>query len=221
MNRTNLRILPAALLLTLTTACSTSPQFQASEAALAGDPVAMWQEGQQAVTLGEAEVARGEERVQSGERIVEEGEKLVNDGTNLVNVSGDNYRRAVRDMGEAESAEQLRQEINKLRDIMNAWQEGHNLISRGTRRIEDGNERVEEGRRIMFDGQNLMATGRTMMQSSEQLRQTQEALMMERETRGQGLDLIVTPGNPATSTASPARAPVTGQQPAADPNPIP
>ncbi|MEZ5490653.1 MAG: hypothetical protein R3F50_10085 [Gammaproteobacteria bacterium] len=213
MKFSHLRIL-SVLLLTGLTACATSPQFQASQAALAGDPVAMWQDGQEAVSLGEAQVARGEERVLRGQSIISDGETMVGNGTNLVNVSQDNYLLTVRDLGEAESPEELREEINKLREILNVWEEGEDLISQGNRRIADGNERIEEGRSIVFEGQNLVATGRNMIQSSEQLRRDQEARMMEQEN--QGLEAPVSPGNPATSVTPPVRTPATGLQPAPD-----
>ena len=105
------RTLTTILLMCLTTACTSSNQFQVSQAALAGDPVAMWQDGQQAVRLGEAQVTRGEERIQNGERIIGDGETMVRDGTDLITVSRENYRLAARSFGRADSPDALREEV--------------------------------------------------------------------------------------------------------------
>ncbi|MCP5345898.1 MAG: hypothetical protein R3F41_02180 [Gammaproteobacteria bacterium] len=210
MTLPNLRILSMLILVCLTTACSSSARFQVSQAALAGDPVAMWQDGQEAVRLGESQVTRGEERIQDGERLIDDGETLVGNGNNLINVSRENYRLAVRDFGSADSPEELRTEVGELRDILRVWEEGLDLIARGNRRIEDGNEQIEEGRSVVFEGRNLIATGRNMMQSSEQMRQDEAAQSLEQESEvpeATAPEVTIPPGNPATSSTPPTRSP--------------
>jgi hypothetical protein len=179
MLRHSLKQFPVLALVCLTIGCSGSRDWQASEAALAGDPVALWQDGQEAIGRGEAQVDRGEERIQDGQRIVRDGESLVSEGNDLVTRSRENYRLASRTSGSALTPDQLEDEADRLRDIARVWENGLDLIDRGNRRINDGNERVAEGRAIVLQGQTLIDSGRNLMLNSEQIRREQEILLQE------------------------------------------
>ncbi|MBT8147030.1 MAG: hypothetical protein KJN90_09260 [Gammaproteobacteria bacterium] len=168
-NIINLKV-TSLLVICLTTACTGSRDWQASEAAMAGDPVAMWQDGQEAIRLGETQVSRGDERIQDGQREIREGESMVSEGNTLITRSREQYRVAARTSGGALTPEQLEDEAERLRRIASSWEEGLALINRGNRRINDGRERVTEGEAIVLRGQTLIESGRNLMQNSELMR---------------------------------------------------
>ncbi len=153
----------------LLVACGSSRQWQASEEALAGNPLAMLEDGLDAVRQGEALVDRGEDRIADSRRMVSEGNELIREGNDLIIVSRRDYRAASRTAGTASTPEQVDREGERLRNISRRWEDGITGIERGNRLVETGNERIGRGQSEVREGQALMESGRNLIRNAEQI----------------------------------------------------
>lgn len=170
------RIILLIPMLALITACSSSNSWQPSDAALAGDPDAMWEDGQVAVQAGEELVSRGESRLADGRSEVREGEALINGGNTVVLQSRQDYQNAARVSGVAVTPAQVEDEAQRLRTIGRRWEDGIADIRRGNRLVDSGNENINQGQSEIQEGRVLIESGSTLMRNSQRIRLGDELL---------------------------------------------
>ena len=112
-------IAAAILCLWMVSGCAASGKATLSDAALSGDPDAMWAEGQELSRKGERLVKKGEERMADGRAEVRKGEETIRKGSEDVTTSRRDYENAARSTGDAATPKAVASEAKRLKTY---WQ---------------------------------------------------------------------------------------------------
>lgn len=159
----------------LAAACANSG-FQLSDAALSGNPSAMWEEGQRAVTTGEGLVTKGENRLEDGRRQVRDGETKIATGNQQVLQAKEDYIAAATTSGGATTPRQVEDESKRLRAIGKRWEDAIDEIRDGNRLVDRGNKNIDQAQGEIREGRTLMEQGSTLMRNSQRARLGEELL---------------------------------------------
>lgn len=162
----------AALLLT---ACA-SEDFRLTDAAISGNPDAMWEDGQRAVIAGEGLVDRGEKRLAAGREQVREGEARIADGNKRVLQAKQDYIAAVARTGDASTPQQVQNESKQLQAIGKRWEGAISDIRDGNKLVDRGNKSIDQGQSEIREGRMLMEQGSTLMRNSQRTRRGEKLL---------------------------------------------
>ena len=153
--------------LTLLAGCATTGP---SDAALSGDPVAMWEDGQKSVTRGEKLVKSGEDLLSEGRKQVREGEAKIDRGNSDTLKARKAYQEAARATGTSSSPDELAEEVKQFKAIGGRWEDGIDDIKAGNKLITKGNKTIDSGQSKIREGRALMESGSTMMRNSQRQR---------------------------------------------------
>ncbi|MBT8102458.1 MAG: hypothetical protein KJO95_05775 [Gammaproteobacteria bacterium] len=165
-----------ALLLALASGCAASPATKLSDAALSGDPDAMWAEGQELARKGERLVKKGEQRMENARSQIRDGESKIRKGNELVAKSRLDYENAVASAGDARTPKVVEDEAKRLKTIGKRWEKALDMIRAGNELVEKGNKNIETGRSEVREGRFLIEKGSMMMRNSERSRRGDELL---------------------------------------------
>lgn len=161
--------------LTLLAGCaSTGP----SDAALSGDPVAMWDDGKIAVERGEKIVKKADEKLSDGRKLVREGEAKIDQGNIDTLRARQEYQTAARSSGQSASPEELAKEVKRLKKIGAQWEDAIDDIKDGNKLVAKGNKIIDDAQSDIRQGRALMESGSTMMRNSQRLRMGEGQLPM-------------------------------------------
>lgn len=167
----------ASLMLSLLLAgCATPGTPTLNDAALSGDPDAMWAEGQDLARNGERMIRRGEQRMADGRRQIREGEARIRDGSARVENSRREYENAVAGAGDTTTSTVAADEAKRLKAIGRRWEEALDTIRAGNLLVEKGNKDIEAGRAEVRDGRLMIESGSILMRNSERTRRGDELL---------------------------------------------
>lgn len=157
----------------LLAACaSTGP----SDAALSGDPVAMWEEGKKAVDRGEKLVKDAEDELAEGRKLVREGESKIDRGNLDTLRARQEYQAAARASGASASPGDLEKEVKRFKKIGGEWEDAIDEIKAGNKLVAKGNKRINAAQDEIREGRALMESGSTMMRNSQRLRMNEGLL---------------------------------------------
>lgn len=177
------RIYPLGLLLiglTLMAGCaSTGP----SDAALSGDPVAMWEDGKLAVDRGEKLVKNAEQDLEEGRKLVREGESRIDRGNIDTLRARQEYQSAARASGSSLSPKELEKEIKRFKKIGNQWEDAIGEIKAGNKLVAKGNRLINSAQDSIREGRALMESGSTMMRNSQRIRMGSDILLQPDATQ--------------------------------------
>ena len=174
--RTHTHFASVILVLSLVAGCATSGAAKLSDAALSGDPDAMWTEGQDLARKGERKVEKGEKRMADGRRQVRDGEAKIRDGSERVAKSRRDYENAVASAGDAKTPKVVSDEAKRLKSIGKRWEDALDTIRAGNLLVENGNKNIETGRAEVREGRLMIESGSTLMRNSERTRRGDELL---------------------------------------------
>lgn len=166
----------AILVLALVAGCATSSAPKLSDAALSGDPDAMWTEGQDLARKGERKMKKGEERMADGLRQIRNGEAKIRDGSERVAKSRRDYENAVASAGDAKTPKVVSDEAKRLKAIGKRWEDALDTIRAGNLLVENGNKNIETGRAEVREGRLMIESGSILMRNSERTRRGDELL---------------------------------------------
>ena len=166
----------AMLFLWLVAGCATSSATKLSDAALSGDPDAMWTEGQDLARKGERKIKKGEERMADGRRQIRNGEAKIRDGSERVAKSRRDYENAVASAGGAKTPKVVADEAKRLKAIGKRWEDALDTIRAGNLLVENGNKNIETGRTEVREGRLMIESGSILMRNSERTRRGDELL---------------------------------------------
>lgn len=141
-----------------------------SDAALSGDPVAMWEDGQKEVTRGEKLVKSGDTRLAEGRKQVREGEALIDSGNAGTLRARQDYQDLALLTGKANSPDEVAKETKRLKAIGKRWEEAIDDIKDGNKLVSKGNKSIDRGQAEIREGRMLMDAGSTMMRNSQRTR---------------------------------------------------
>lgn len=159
--------------LALVTACaSTGP----SDAALSGDPSAMWEDGGEDVASGEKLVKNGENQLLEGRKQVREGEAMIARGSQGTLNARQDYQDAAKFTGKASTPDELAKEAKRLKSIGDQWEDAIDDIRDGNKLVTKGNRTIDRGQSEIRVGRALIEAGSTMMRNSQRLRLGEELL---------------------------------------------
>lgn len=168
------RVAAAMLVLWLAAGCATSNATKLSDAALSGDPDAMWSEGQELARKGERKIKKGEERMADGRRQIRDGEAKIQDGSERVAESRRYYENAVASAGDAKTPKVVADEAKRLKSIGKRWEDALDTIRAGNLLVENGNKSIETGRAEVREGRLMIESGSPLMRNSERTRRGDE-----------------------------------------------
>lgn len=159
------------------TGCSGLPgKTEASTAALAGNPDAMWTDGQKIVLEGEQAVQKGEKRVTEGRQQVRDGQAKITEGNERVIQGRLDYQSAVAAMGGSTSPKQVEAEVKRLKTIGDRWADAIDDIKDGNKLVEKGNKTIDAGQAKIRKGRAQIESGSTLMRNSQRIRLGEEQL---------------------------------------------
>ncbi|MEL7187126.1 MAG: hypothetical protein AAFN50_11940 [Pseudomonadota bacterium] len=150
--------------------------FKLNDAAISGNPDAMWEEGQRAVMTGESLVDKGEKRLADGRKQVRDGEAKIATGNKRVLQAKEDYIAATIAAGAATTPKQVEEESKRLRAIGKRWEVAIDEIRDGNRLVERGNKSIDQAHSEIREGRGLMAQGSTLMRNSQRSRLGEEML---------------------------------------------
>lgn len=165
--------LAAVAVILATTACAST---DASDAALAGDPQAMWAEGQKTVVKGEQMVAKGDKQLTEGRNKVREGENLIDAGNERMLQARQDYQSAASAVGASTTPDQVASEGKKLKDIGSRWEDAIDDVKTGNKMVTKGNKMISDGQLAVAEGRRMIESGSTMMRNSQRSQIGEELL---------------------------------------------
>jgi len=174
--RTFARIAATTLFVTLVAGCATAGTSTLSDAALSGDPDAMWSKGQDLARKGERKIKKGEQRMADGRRQIRDGEAKIRDGSERVAKSRRDYENAVASAGDAGTPKVVSDEAKWLKAIGKRWEDALDTIRAGNLLVENGNKNIETGRAEVREGRLMIESGSILMRNSERTRRGDELL---------------------------------------------
>ncbi|MGB5331989.1 MAG: hypothetical protein WBM80_02435 [Woeseiaceae bacterium] len=160
----------------LVAGCATAGTSTLSDAALSGDPDAMWTEGQDLARKGEHKIKKGEQRMVDGRRQIRDGEARICDGSERVAQSRRDYESAVTSAGDAKTPKVVSDEAKRLKAIGKRWEDALDTIRAGNLLVENGNKNIETGRAEVREGRLMIESGSILMRNSERTRRGDELL---------------------------------------------
>lgn len=163
-------------LVALVAGCAAGGTSTLSDAALSGDPDAMWTEGQDLARKGERKVEKGEQRMADGRRQIRNGEARIRDGSERVAKSRRDYENAVASAGDAKTPKVVSDEAKRLKAIGKRWEDALDTIRAGNLLVENGNKNIETGRTEVREGRLMIESGSILMRNSERTRRGDELL---------------------------------------------
>ena len=159
------------------TGCSGLPgKTEASTEALAGNPDAMWMDGQKIVLEGEQAVQKGEKRVTEGRQQVRDGQAKITEGNERVIQGRLDYQSAVAAMGGSTSPKQVDAEVKRLKTIGDRWADAIDDIKDGNKLVDKGNKNIDSGQAKIREGRVQIESGSTLMRNSQRIRLGEEQL---------------------------------------------
>lgn len=156
--------------------CAGGSRVKLSDAALAGNPSAMWEDGQKSVDTGEALVSRGEQRLATGRRQVLEGQEKIAAANLRVAQAREDYQSAVATMAESSTPKDLEAEAKRVKAIGKRWEDALGAIREGNNLVERGNKNLERGQADIREGRSLMESGSILMRNSQRTRMGDDLL---------------------------------------------
>ena len=159
-------------------ACAGGSKVRLSDAALSGNPSAMWEEGQKSVQAGEALVSKGEKRLAEGRKQIRDGEAFIDTGNRQVRLERQNYQKAVLAGGQSTSPKEVEAEAKRLRAIGDRWEAGINDIKKGNNLVKKGNKNIDRGQAEIREGRQLLEQGSTLMRNSQRTKEGATLLPM-------------------------------------------
>ena len=166
----------AMMVLWFVAGCATVNATKLSDAALSGDPDAMWSEGQETARKGERKIKKGEERMADGRRQIRDGEAKIREGSERVAKSRRDYENAVASAGDARTPNVVTDEAKRLKAIGKRWEDALDTIRAGNLLVENGNKSIETGRAEVREGRLMIESGSILMRNSERTRRGDELL---------------------------------------------
>ena len=160
----------AMLVCGLVAGCATSGASGFSDATLAGDPDAMWAEGQEKSRKGERLISKGESRMAEGRRQIRNGEAKIRDGSERAAKSRSEYENAVASAGAAKTPNVVTDEAKRLKAIGKRWEDALDTVRAGNLLVENGNKNIETGRAEVRQGRILIESGSILMRNSDRTR---------------------------------------------------
>ncbi len=176
--RTVAQLVALTTSLCLVAGCATSSATNLSDAALSGDPDAMWAEGQELARKGERLIKKGEARMADARRQMRDGEAKIRTGSQGVVKSRGEYESVVNDAGDARTPKVVAEEAKALKAIGKRWEAALDTIREGNLLVENGNKNMETGRAEVREGRLMIETGSILMRNSERSRRGDELLPM-------------------------------------------
>lgn len=170
------RLAATTFLAVLVASCATAGTSTLSDAALSGDPDAMWTEGQDLARKGERKVEKGEQRMADGRQQIRDGEAKIRDGSERVAKSRRDYENAVASAGDARTPKVVSDEAKRLKAIGKRWEDALDTIRAGNLLVENGNKSIETGRAEVREGRLMIESGSILMRNSERTRRGDELL---------------------------------------------
>lgn len=164
------RIILLAGVIGMLAGCGGGAGLKLSDAALSGDPDAMWAEGQKAVASGEALVKKGEAQLTEGRKQVREGEAAIRAGNQAVLRARRDYQAAVAAAGSSSTPDEVAAEAKRLKNIGKRWEDAIDDIKDGNKLVEKGNKNIDEGQSEVRGGRRLMESGSNLMRNSQRTR---------------------------------------------------
>ncbi len=150
--------------------CGGGAGLKLSDAALSGDPEAMWVEGQKTVASGEALVNKGEAQLAEGRQQVREGEAAIRAGNQRVLQARRDYQAAVAAAGGSATPADVAAEAMQLKNIGKRWEDAIDDIKDGNKLVDKGNKNIDSGQSEVRAGRRLMESGSTLMRNSQRTR---------------------------------------------------
>ncbi len=173
MKTTNLVRFSLIAIILATTACAAT---DASDAALSGDPQAMWAEGQKTVVKGEQMVTKGDKQLAEGRNKVREGENMIDSGNERMLQARQDYQSAARAVGASTTPGQVSTEAKKLKEIGSRWEDAIDNVKTGNKLVTKGNKMINDGQAQISEGRRMIEYGSTMMRNSQRSQLGEELL---------------------------------------------
>lgn len=164
-------------------ACAGGSKLRLSDAAIAGDPSAMWEDGQQSVQTGEALISKGEKLLQEGRNQIRDGEAQIDAGNQRVRQARQDYQDAVLSAGGSTAPKADRAEAQRLRVIGKRWEDAIEEIKEGNRLVDLGNKNIDKGQKEIREGRQLLEEGSILMRNSHRSRLGDTLLPMPKSNR--------------------------------------
>ncbi len=161
--------------------CAGGSRVQLSDAALAGNPSAMWEDGQKSADTGEALVSKGEQRLATGRRQVLEGQEKIAAANLRVAQAREDYQSAVAATGGSSAPTDLQAEAKRLKAIGKRWEEAIDAVREGNNLVEKGNKNLDKGQSEIREGRSLMESGSTLMRNAQRTRMGDDLLPVKTE----------------------------------------
>lgn len=171
-------VVALTMCLGLVAGCAASSATNLSDAALSGDPDAMWAEGQELTRKGERLIKKGEARMVEARRQIREGEARIRSGSDGVVRSRREYESVVNGAGDARTPKVVAEEAKNLKAIGKRWETALDTIRAGNLLVENGNKNIDTGRSEVREGRLMIETGSILMRNSERSRRGDELLPM-------------------------------------------
>lgn len=156
-------ILAALMLLSTTVLAST----RASEAALSGNPLVMFDEGRRILLKGEKRVAKAEKQLREGREMLREGEELIEKGDANVLRSRDSYAAHSRSRGLAVEPDAVEKESKRLKEISEDWEDALRDIRKGRKLEKKGQKKISSAQDDLREANALVDRGNTLIRNSE------------------------------------------------------
>ncbi|NND67954.1 MAG: hypothetical protein HKN19_10230 [Halioglobus sp.] len=147
-----------------------------SDAALSGDPQAMWDEGKKMAAKGEKLIADAESELAEGRDLVRQGEARIDQGTLDTLQARQDYQAAARAAGDAKSPGEVDKEIKRFKKIGDKWEDAIDEVRDGNNLVKKGNKRLAAAREDIRKGRALIEAGSTLMRNSQRLQWGEELL---------------------------------------------
>ena len=170
------KLLAILVFLTLTSCAGLPGKSKTSDAALAGDPQAMWSEGQKVVQHGEQLVSKGEQRLADGRKQVRDGQSMVTEGNERVIQSRLDYQAAASAVGGSSTPKEVELEAKRLKTIGERWENAIDEIKQGNKLVDKGNKNIDRGQADIRDGRAQIESGSVLMRNSQRIRLNEELL---------------------------------------------
>jgi len=158
------------LIILLVSSSGCAGKMEVSTAALAGNPDAMWLDGQKIVLEGEKATQKGEKQVSEGRQQVRDGQGKVTERNERVIQARLDYQSAVTAMGGSTSPKQVGNEAKRLKAIGDRWADAINDIKSGNKLVEKGNKSIDAGQIRIRGGREQIESGSVLMRNSQRIR---------------------------------------------------
>lgn len=153
----------------LTSCANSASNKGVSDAALSGDPSAMWEDGKKIAKQGEELTGKGEKQVNKGRAQVRKGEERIQKANGDLTKIRIEYQTAANQTGRATSPKGVNDEAKALKKIGSRWDDAIDDIRSGNKMIDAGNEAVDKGQTTIRKGRTLVDEGSTLMRNSKRL----------------------------------------------------